>query len=413
MSAQNPSLIGGALIIAGTVIGAGMFANPTATSGVWFTGSLVVLLYTWFSMLSSGLMLLEVNTHYPHGASFDTMVKDLLGKSWNIINGIAVAFVLYLLTYAYIFVGGDLTAQGLGNLLHGRVGLPSGQLIFFTVLAFCVWASTYLVDRLTSILIGGMVIAFFWATGGLLSEVQLPVLFDSQAEAGTQYWIYTASALPVCLASFGFHGNVSSLLKYFNGNARKVARALQLGTLIALTIYIVWQLAIQGNLPRSSFAPVIEAGGQVSVLIDTLSKYVPTGSMNTILSFFAYMAIATSFLGVTLGLFDYLADLFKWDDSTAGRTKTAALTFLPPLICCLLFPTGFVTVIGYVGLAATVWTALIPAMLLFKARKKFPENESYRVYGGLWLIVWVFAFGLINIAAQILSQLEIVPVFKG
>ncbi|QEY25871.1 aromatic amino acid transporter [Neisseria zalophi] len=413
MSAQNPSLIGGALIIAGTVIGAGMFANPTATSGIWFTGSLVVLLYTWFSMLSSGLMLLEVNTHYPHGASFDTMVKDLLGKSWNIINGIAVAFVLYLLTYAYIFVGGDLTAQGLGNLLNGQVGLPAGQLIFFTVLAFCVWASTYLVDRLTSILIGGMVIAFFWATGGLLSEVKLPVLFDSQAQAGTQYWIYTASALPVCLASFGFHGNVSSLLKYFNGNARKVARALQLGTLIALTIYIVWQLAIQGNLPRSSFAPVIEAGGQVSVLIDTLSKYVPTGSMNTVLSFFAYMAIATSFLGVTLGLFDYLADLFKWDDSTAGRTKTAALTFLPPLICCLLFPTGFVTVIGYVGLAATVWTALIPAMLLFKARKKFPDNEGYRVYGGLWLIVWVFAFGMINIAAQIFSQLEIVPVFKG
>ena len=26
--------------------------------------ALVVLLYTWFSMLSSGLMILEVNTHY-------------------------------------------------------------------------------------------------------------------------------------------------------------------------------------------------------------------------------------------------------------------------------------------------------------------------------------------------------------
>lgn len=103
------------MIIAGTVIGAGMLANPTATSGVWFAGSLAVLLYTWFSMLSSGLMILEVNTHYPHGASFDTMVKDLLGPAWNIINGVAVAFVLYLLTYAYIFVGGDLTAKGIGS----------------------------------------------------------------------------------------------------------------------------------------------------------------------------------------------------------------------------------------------------------------------------------------------------------
>ncbi|HGH0259123.1 TPA: aromatic amino acid transport family protein, partial [Neisseria meningitidis] len=83
MPTKTPSLFGGAMIIAGTVIGAGMLANPTATSGVWFTGSLAVLLYTWFSMLSSGLMILEVNTHYPHGASFDTMVKDLLGRSWN------------------------------------------------------------------------------------------------------------------------------------------------------------------------------------------------------------------------------------------------------------------------------------------------------------------------------------------
>jgi tryptophan-specific transport protein len=116
---------------------------------------------------------------------------------------------------------------------------------------------------------------------------------------------------------------------------------------------------------------------------------------------------------VTLGLFDYLADVFKWDDSTAGRSKTAALTFLPPLVACLLFPTGFVTAIGYVGLAAAVWTAITPAMLLYKARKKFPQSRGYRVYGGLWLVVWVFAFGLINIAAQILSQLEKVPVFKG
>ena len=413
MSAKTPSLLGGALIIAGTVIGAGMFANPTATSGVWFAGSLAVLLYTWFSMLSGGLMLLEVNTHYPHGASFDTLVKDLLGQGWNIVNGIAVAFVLYLLTYAYIFVGGDLTAKGLGNLLGGEVGLPAGQLVFFVVLAICVWASTRLVDRLTSILIGGMIISFFWATGGLLTHVQLPVLLDTQAAEGTRYWIYLAAALPVCLASFGFHGNVSSLLKYFNGDAPKVARALWAGTLIALVIYVLWQLAIQGNLPRHAFAPVIAAEGQVSVLIESLSAFVPTGSMATVLSFFAYLAIATSFLGVTLGLFDYLADVFKWDDSTAGRSKTAALTFLPPLVACLLFPTGFVTAIGYVGLAAAVWTAITPAMLLYKARKKFPQSRGYRVYGGLWLVVWVFAFGLINIAAQILSQLEKVPVFKG
>ncbi|EPI0717349.1 aromatic amino acid transport family protein, partial [Neisseria gonorrhoeae] len=179
MPTKTPSLFGGAMIIAGTVIGAGMLANPTATSGVWFTGSLAVLLYTWFSMLSSGLMILEVNTHYPHGASFDTMVKDLLGRGWNIINGIAVAFVLYLLTYAYIFVGGDLTAKGIGSAVGGKISLTVGQLVFFGILAFCVWASARLVDRFTGVLIGGMVLTFIWATGGLVADAKPSVLFDT------------------------------------------------------------------------------------------------------------------------------------------------------------------------------------------------------------------------------------------
>ena len=413
MSVKTPSLFGGAMIIAGTVIGAGMLANPTATSGVWFTGSLIVLLYTWFSMLSSGLMILEVNTHYPHGASFDTMVKDLLGPTWNAINGIAVAFVLYLLTYAYIFVGGDLTAKGLGSAVGSDVSLTVGQLVFFGILAFCVWASARLVDRFTSILIGGMVLTFIWATGGLIAEAKLPVLFDTQAPSGTPYWIYISAALPVCLASFGFHGNVSSLLKYFKGDAPKVAKSLWAGTLIALVIYVLWQIAIQGNLPRNEFAPVIAADGQVSVLIETLSKFVQTGSMAAILSFFSYMAIATSFLGVTLGLFDYIADIFKWDDGFAGRTKTAAVTFLPPLVSCLLFPTGFVTAIGYVGLVATVWTCSLPSLLLLRSRQKFGKGKNYTVYGGAWLIYWVNLFGFLNVLAWVFNKLELVPVFKG
>ena len=193
-----------------------------------------------------------------------------------------------------------------------------------------------------------------------------------------------------------------------------MAKALWLGTLLALLIYVLWQLAIQGNLPRHAFAPVIAADGQVSVLIAEITRYGghAAAGMGKMLSLFAYMAIATSFLGVTLGLFDYLADLCGWGDDAAGRSKTAALTFLPPLLACLLFPTGFVTVIGYVGLAAAVWTALVPAMLLRRSRQRFGLGR-YRVRGGVTLMLLVFSFGVINIAAQLLSQWGWVPVFKG
>lgn len=84
---KSPSLLGGAMIIAGTAIGAGMLANPTSTAGVWFIGSILALVYTWFCMTTSGLMILEANLHYPTGSSFDTIVKDLLWKRLEYYHG--------------------------------------------------------------------------------------------------------------------------------------------------------------------------------------------------------------------------------------------------------------------------------------------------------------------------------------
>ncbi|MEX3099215.1 aromatic amino acid transport family protein, partial [Serratia ureilytica] len=89
------SVLGGAMIMAGTAVGAGMFSIPIVTSGVWFSGSVALLVYAWACMLLSGLMILEATLHCPSGASFNAMVKDLLGKGWSAVNGLSVAFVLY------------------------------------------------------------------------------------------------------------------------------------------------------------------------------------------------------------------------------------------------------------------------------------------------------------------------------
>ena len=104
-----PSLLGGSMIIAGTAIGAGMLANPTAMSGIWFLGSVILFLIIWGITTLSALMLLEANLHFEKGANFDTITTQLLGKGWNIFNGISVAFTLYILTYAYITSGGSIT----------------------------------------------------------------------------------------------------------------------------------------------------------------------------------------------------------------------------------------------------------------------------------------------------------------
>lgn len=417
MNEKQPSLLGGVMIIAGGTIGAGMLANPISTSGVWFTGSILILIYTWFCMMSSGLMLLEANLHYPTGASFDTIVKDLLGKGWNALNGLSLAFVLYILTYAYITSGGGITEGFVNQLLSSpesavEIGRTSGSLIFAILLAAFVWFSTKAVDRFSTVLIAGMVISFVLSISGLVSSVKSEVLFDTLSSTDTQYLPYALVALPVCLVSFGFHQNVPSLVKYYNRDASKVASSVFIGTAIALGIYMLWQFAIQGNLPRSSFGPVIEKGGDIAALLNTLSATLETTYIAVALKFFAYMAIASSFLGVTLGLFDYIADLFGFDDSKLGRTKTALVVFLPPLILSLEYPYGFVIAIGYAGLAATIWAAIVPAMLAKACREKFPERQ-YTAFGGNAMVYFVILFGLLNIVAQLAAQFGWLPEFKG
>ena len=415
---QIPTRLGGIMIIAGTAIGAGMLANPTATSGVWFLGSVVVLLYVWLCMYLSGLMLLEATLHFPQGASFHTVVRGLLGPAWSVITGLAVTFVLYSLTYAYIFVGGGLTQNSLSQFSLWfteqplQISRELSSVVFLLVLATSVWISTKVVDRFATLLIGGMLISFFLSTGSLLQSITPAVLLDSQTTGEQSYWRYAWAALPVCLASFGFHGNVPSLVSYYNKQPKPVARSILWGSLLALAIYLLWQLAVQGNLPRSEFAPVIAADGDVSALLAALNRYVTTDAVARFLNAFAFMAIASSFLGVTLGLFDYLRDLFGWTDTPRGRLKTAAVTFLPPLIACLLFPTGFVKVMGYVGLMAAIWAAWIPALLVRAARQLY-RHSSYQVAGGNAAIAFVLVFALLVFAVQMILLLDWLPVFQG
>ncbi|WP_419235834.1 tryptophan permease [Serratia fonticola] len=405
---SRPSVLGGAMIIAGTAVGAGMFSIPIVTSGVWFSGSVTLLIYTWFCMLISGLMILEATMNYPAGASFHTVVKDLLGKGWNTLNSLSITFVLYILTYAYISAGGSIIAHTLEGVFGANQTLSG--LVFAIVVAFIVWLSTRAVDRLSTILIGGMVITFVLSVGDMFTHVQPAVLFN-QGGSDANYLPYALAALPYLLTSFGYHGNVPGLVKYYQKDSGAVVRSLVYGTLLALAIYILWQYVIQGNIARDAFKQVIAEGGNIGSLLKQMGNVSSSYAVGQLLNAFSYMALASSFLGVSLGLFDFLADFFKFKDNQAGRTKSALVTFVPPTLAALLFPNGFLYAIGFAGLAATIWAVIVPAMMARASRRRFPQ-ASYRAPGGQGMILFIILFGAINAVAHVLTLLDLLPVFK-
>lgn len=410
---KRPSLLGGTMIIAGTLIGGGMIAIPIATSGLWFYRSLVILIYSWFCMSCSGLMLVEANIHYPEGASFDTMVKDLLGKRWNLITGITITFVLYTLVYAYITVGGGIT----NSFIESVFDLPSlyrpiGGFVFCIVLATLVWISTKMIDRVSTILIVAMVISFIAMTTGLLQNIDFKLLANQTpiAVEDSHYWKYAFFALPVCVTSFCFHGTAPSITQYYKRDGKRIEKSILIGSIIAFVVYTLWLLSIQGNLPRFEFLSINGPEDDVQAMIDKLSSYVPINLLNQLINFFTYVAIVSSFLGASLGLFDYLADLLKIKNTKIGRLKTASITFIPPLIASFLFPYGFVIAISYVGFAAAIWSIIVPALMVLKSRKKFP-NAPYRVFGGKPLVYFILLFAVITILSQLMTQLGIVSSF--
>lgn len=403
----------GIMVIAGTVIGGGMFALPVDLSGAWFFWGAFILIIAWFSMLHSGLLLLEANLNYPVGSSFNTITKDLIGNKWNIVSGFTVAFVLYILTYAYISANGAIISETISMNMGYRINPRIVGICTAIFVASVLWISSLAASRITSLFLGIKIISFIIVFGSFFFQVDFSILRDTagQAQNNASYFPYIFMALPVCLASFGFHGNIPSLIICYGKRKDKLIKSIVFGSLLALVIYLFWLYCTMGNISRESFSEIIASGGNVDSLVKSFLGTKQTGIIEFCLLVFSNLAVASSFFGVTLGLFDYLADLFKFDNSSMGRFKTVLLTFLPPAILYLIFPNGFIYGIGGAGLCATIWAVIIPAVLALKARQKFP-NKMFTVWGGVIIPTIVILFGVAVIVCWFGNVFNLLPRFS-
>ena len=402
---SKPSVTGGACIIASVCVGAGMLGLPSAGAGAWTSWSSLAIILTMIIMTVSGWMLLEAFKPYELTASFNSVTKDLLGHKINIFNNLTVYFVGGILLYAYI------TSSGL--ILSGLLGINSqlASVLFVLVFSCFVWHSTRAVDRISVVLIAFMVLSFVFGVSGLAANIDATMLFHSLTEELGQA-PYALAMLPVALTSFGYHHSVASMRAYY-GEEQKAKQAILGGTLIALALYLLWLLSIFGNLPRNAFGPIIAKGGDVDVLLGALASVIESKRVSNAINLFSMAAILSSFIGVGLGVFDYLADLFKFDNSRAGRAKSWGVTFLPPLLLSLLFPFGFVVAIGYAGAAATVWACIIPALLAKKSRELAPQGGGFKAPGGQPMVVAVIVFGVLTAVFHLMAMAGMLPIYTG
>lgn len=163
--------------------------------------------------------------------------------------------------------------------------------------------STKAVSRMTAIVLGAKVITFFLTFGSLLGHVEPTTLFNV-AEKNASYAPYLLMTLPFC-GLVWLSRQRAEPDEILRKDPRTIIRCLTYGTLLALGLYVVWLLVTMGNIPRPQFIDIAQKGGNIDVLVQALSGVLNSRSLDLLLVVFSNFAVASSFLGVTLGLFDY------------------------------------------------------------------------------------------------------------
>jgi tryptophan-specific transport protein len=396
------------MITAGTAIGAGMFSIPIVASGMWFSWTVVAMAGIWFVNYLCALYLLEVNVTFERGANFETISKTLFGPVWSKMIAIGFAFLLYLLMYAYFSAFGSTasTSFGLGELEGGRWLSSGASLLFGMFLAFMIWMGAKVVGRISGILVAGIIITFILSMSGFSFQVEAAKLFDFGDENGYVQYIWIA--LPYLITSFGFLNVVPSLYKFYGDQPKLIKSGLLVGSILAFLISLIFVVIAFGSISREAYIPINQAGGNVGTLMAAMQAGETSDIVNWSLSIFTNFAIISSFLGVGLGLFDFVADTFKIDDSSKGRFYTACISFLPSGIASFFFPNGFILAIGYAGLIFVV-TGLIAVYFMVRLKRSSGRKGSYQVAGGNVLLVSYLLANVLVGVCQVLAMFDLLP----
>lgn len=389
-------ILGSILIVAGTTIGAGMLAMPLAASGVGFRMIALMLIGLWALMSYTALLLVEVYQYNPAHLGLGSIAKRYLGLPGRVITSLSMLLLMYALSTAYIGGAGVLIANSLSSWTGINISINSAIILFTIIGGTIVCIGTHSVDLINRILFIAKIVFLLIMLVVMMPHVENINLTAMPVEKGL-----VLSAIPVIFTSFGFHGSIPSVVSYMDGNINKLRKIFIIGSAIPLFAYILWQIATLGAIPQTNFIGILANQSGLNGLLSAINDIVATSQVNIAVNLFMDLALATSFLGVTLGLFDYLADMFKRKNTQFGRLQSGLLTFLPPLVCALFF-SSFVQALTYAAVALSILALILPTLMVMRVRKiEANKTNRYQVKGGTPALLIVLTCGVAVILIQI------------
>ncbi|MEZ9658131.1 MULTISPECIES: aromatic amino acid transport family protein [unclassified Vibrio] len=403
---NKSKVFGSTLIIAGTTIGAGMLALPLASASIGFSTSLFLMLGLWALMAFTALLMVELHQFAESDATLHTLAHTILGTKGKWIASFAVMFLFYALCAAYIAGGGAQFNQRISDIAGIELNAQITTLLFTLLVAGVVTIGTHSVDKVNRVLFGLKLIAMVLVLSFLAPNITSQYLMSMPLQQGL-----IVAAIPVVFTSFGFHGSIPSIVRYLDGDVRSLRKVMIIGSALPLVIYVFWQSVTLGVISQEQLLSDTSLGA----LLVSLSQTVHQSNLSVIVGVFADLALLTSFIGVSLGLFEFMGDSLSKKLGNAKRVKTAAITFLPPLGFALFYPQGFIMALGYAAIALSVLAILLPTVMVYKVRytdfsvKPQSSEASYQVLGGSKALFLAGSVGVFIIAIQVLISVGLLP----
>jgi tyrosine-specific transport protein len=275
--------------------------------------------------------------------------------------------------------------------------------IFIFVFGMVTYLGSKIIGRVNTILFVAMMAAYVALVGMGLDEVNLLLLRHEN-------WPVTLMAMPFLLTSFSFQTMVPSLTPYLHRHVRSMRWAIIGGTTVAFLVYLIWQTLLLGIVPAHGEMGLVEAFNKGESPIQFLAEHVHGSALSVFAGFFAFFALVTSFLGITMGLFDFLSDGLQIPEKGAGQIFLGAIVIIPTLFFAIYFERMFLLALDTSGgFGDSILNGIIPVLMVWTGRYYYGFKGPYEVPGGKWLLCGVFIFFAFTLVIEVLSKFNALP----
>lgn len=386
--------LGSILLVAGTCIGSGMIALPMVLAKIGLVPSALLMLFIWFIMYYSSLIHLELNLQAGRGLSLGALGRRFSGRGAEFAGALSVKLLCYSLLAVFIYGGSSVLQELMGNRYSfDQIATCYSLTVVGVLLLPIKW-----IDYCNRVLFAGLLAVVAIMIAGLAIKVNwsdLP-LFSEQC-SGCSVW---AALVPVVFTSFGFQVIFHTLTNYCNRDVKMLKQAFFWGSLIPAIVYILWTCSVLGVMHHDHpafYSKMANGKAEVGELILLLSRTAKGQLVQLLVWWISLLAIATSVIGVGVGLCDSLKGMMP----NRSSFLAVVLTVLPTYLVVVLIPNAFLAALGFAGMVLTVIAILLPVYLLRKLRPSYyPElNRKTLIYLSVVVACIIMACEIFNLTS--------------